>query len=177
MPVSCIRNQLALFCSTSAPPVRIISRWACFLCEAASGNHVLGLVYSKHRLMARAVTPRWHDLGGCLVWLVSFPAIFVIGSSFIVRHKILGMLLLLTIQAGTAILHRRGNGQLGVERPWLLGYICITFVLATIGFAANVKYTEMIWIDLRDAPGGPAALIQDELSYWINVMALAWYVV
>ncbi|KIM54440.1 hypothetical protein SCLCIDRAFT_11311 [Scleroderma citrinum Foug A] len=86
-----------------------------------------------------------------------------------------GMLLLLTIQAGTAILHRRGNGQLGVE-PWLLGYICITFVLATIGFAANVKYTEMIWIDLRDAPGGPAALIQDELSYWINVMALAWYV-
>lgn len=86
-----------------------------------------------------------------------------------------GMLFLLTIQAATAILHRRGGGQIGVQRPWLLGYICITFVLATIGFAANVKYTEMIWIDLRNAPGGPATLIQNELSYWINVMALTCY--
>jgi len=87
----------------------------------------------------------------------------------------LGMFLLLTIQAGTAILHRR-RGAHGVQHPYLLGYICITFVLATIGFAANVKYTEIIRIDLRNAPGGPAALIQDELSYWINVMTVAWYV-
>ena len=98
-----------------------------------------------------------------------------LGDTLIVQH--LGMLLLLTIQAATTILHRKGGGQIGVQRPWLLGYICITFVLATIGFAANVKYTEMIWIDLRNAPGGPAALIQGELSYWVNVMALSWYVI
>ena len=85
------------------------------------------------------------------------------------------MFSLLTFQAATAILHRRRVLQVGVQR-WLLGYICITFVLATVGFAANVRYTEMIWIDLRNAPGGPAALIRDELSYWINLMAMAWYV-
>ena len=58
----------------------------------------------------------------------------------------------------------------------LLGYVWITFVLATIGFAGNARYTEMMWIDLRDAPGGPAALILDEMNYWINMMALTWYV-
>lgn len=51
----------------------------------------------------------------------------------------------------------------------LLGYVWITFALATIGFAGNARYTEMIWINLRDAPGGPAALILDELKYCINV--------
>lgn len=58
----------------------------------------------------------------------------------------------------------------------LLGYVWITFVLATIGFGGNARYTQMIWIDLRDAPGGPAALILDETDYWINMMALTWYV-
>lgn len=56
-----------------------------------------------------------------------------------------------------------------------LGYVWITFVLATVGFAGNARYTEMIWIDLRDAPGGPAALILDEMDYWINLVALTWY--
>jgi hypothetical protein len=47
-------------------------------------------------------------------------------------------------------------------------------MLGTVGFAANARYTEMIWIDLRDAPGGPAALIDDEFNYNINVLALTW---
>ena len=37
------------------------------------------------------------------------------------------------------------------------------------GFAGNARYTEMIWIDLRYAPGGPAALILDEMDYCINM--------
>ncbi|KAG1852665.1 hypothetical protein F4604DRAFT_1804913 [Suillus subluteus] len=37
----------------------------------------------------------------------------------------------------------------------------------------NAKYTEMIWIDLRDAPGGPLALIEDYMNYRINFVALA----
>lgn len=49
-------------------------------------------------------------------------------------------------------------------------------MLGTIGFAGNARYTEVIWIDQRDAPGGPAALILDELNYRINVVALTWYV-
>ncbi|KAI6044611.1 hypothetical protein EDC04DRAFT_323531 [Pisolithus marmoratus] len=85
-----------------------------------------------------------------------------------------GVLLLLTFQAMVAIFSRRRHGN---GASWLLAYVVVTFILATIGFAANVKYTEMIWIDLRDAPGGPVALIQDELSYWINVMALTCYYV
>jgi hypothetical protein len=42
-------------------------------------------------------------------------------------------------------------------------------VLGAIGFAANAKYTQMIWADLRDSPSGPPALILGELDYWIKV--------
>jgi hypothetical protein len=67
----------------------------------------------------------------------------------------------------------RYGGKIAENRYWLLFYVLSTFVLGTVGFAANAKYTEMIWIDLRDAPGGPAALIEDELDYSINIVAIA----
>ena len=93
------------------------------------------------------------------------------------RIPLLGIFFLLTIEA-TVALNRRPchGGQTAHHRPMFLSYIWITFVLATIGFSGNARFTEMIWIDLRDAPGGPTALILDEFNYWINVMSLAWYV-
>ncbi|KAG1727027.1 hypothetical protein EDB19DRAFT_1643249 [Suillus lakei] len=82
----------------------------------------------------------------------------------------------LTVQAATALVQRpRYGGKIADHRVVLLFYIFITFVLGTVGFAANARYTEMIWIDLRDAPGGPAALIDDEMNYRINVLALTCY--
>lgn len=92
-----------------------------------------------------------------------------------------GILFLLTIQAGHALIYSphsfrlssTGSKHVAQQRLTLLAYIAITFILATIGFAGNAKYTEMIWIDLRDAPGGPATLIELELDYWVNRMALA----
>jgi len=87
-----------------------------------------------------------------------------------------GMFFVLTIQATTALTQRPRGGSTSNNNRWmLLAYVWITFVLATVGFAANAKYTEMIWIDLRNAPGGPAALITNELDYWINIMALSCY--
>jgi hypothetical protein len=87
----------------------------------------------------------------------------------------IGGFFILTVQAASALIQRpRSGGKIAKNRLWLLFYIFITFVLGTVGFAGNSKYTEMIWIDLRDAPGGPAALIENELDYSINVMAIAW---
>ena len=89
-----------------------------------------------------------------------------------------GIFFLLTLQATAALTQRpQHSGQIASNRWMLLGYVWITFVLATIGFGGNARYTQMIWIDLRDAPGGPAALILNELNYWVNMMALTWYVV
>ncbi|EGO22801.1 hypothetical protein SERLADRAFT_471241, partial [Serpula lacrymans var. lacrymans S7.9] len=86
------------------------------------------------------------------------------------------MFFMLTVQAANALLQKPRYGcKIADHRAVLLGYIFITFALGTIGFAGNVKYTEMVWIDLRDSPGGPAALIENELDYWINLMALACY--
>ncbi|KAG2369068.1 hypothetical protein BDR07DRAFT_1371651 [Suillus spraguei] len=87
-----------------------------------------------------------------------------------------GGLLVLTIQAVAALMQRpRHEGKIANYRLVLLAYVFGTFVLGTIGFAANTKYTEMIWIDLRDAPGGPVVLIEDGMDYPINVVAITCY--
>jgi hypothetical protein len=87
----------------------------------------------------------------------------------------IGAFLVLTVQSLIALTRRPRHGaKIADHRLVLIFYIIITFVLGTISFAANVKYTEMIWIDLRDAPGGPLALIQNAWGYRINVLALCW---
>ncbi|KAG1774360.1 hypothetical protein EV702DRAFT_974896 [Suillus placidus] len=99
---------------------------------------------------------------------------------WIERSRLAGMLLgcvsygvffLLTVQSCIALMRwpQYGAGR----RLALLFYVVVTFVLRTISVAANTKYTEMIWIDLRNVPGGPLALIEDEMHYRINVLALS----
>ncbi|KAG1739340.1 hypothetical protein EDB19DRAFT_1635956 [Suillus lakei] len=84
-----------------------------------------------------------------------------------------GVYLLLTVQAVTALLQRPRHGQrIANNRRTLLCYTLITFTLGTISFACNTKYTEMIWIDLRDAPGGPVVLIRNVMHYRINFVAI-----
>ncbi|KAG1738397.1 uncharacterized protein EDB91DRAFT_1249316 [Suillus paluster] len=100
------------------------------------------------------------------------------------RSRLAGMILgavsyggfsILTAQAATALTQKpRRGGKIADHRFALISYVLITFVLATIGFAANAKYTQTIWIDLRDStPGGPIALIVNEMDYPINVVAIA----
>ncbi|KAG1767118.1 hypothetical protein EDD22DRAFT_1048920 [Suillus occidentalis] len=87
-----------------------------------------------------------------------------------------GIFTLLTAQAAAALMQRpRCGGKIANNRLVLLLYISITFALGTICHAANAKFTEMVWIDLRDAPGGPLALIENSLDYRINIVALFSY--
>ncbi|KAG0699506.1 hypothetical protein DFH29DRAFT_1001928 [Suillus ampliporus] len=85
-----------------------------------------------------------------------------------------GVFFLLTVQAWIALIQRpRYGGAIPGHRCALIFYIFITFVSGTISFAANTRYTEMIWIDLRDVPGGPLALIENEMNSRLNVLALS----
>ncbi|KAG2142716.1 hypothetical protein BD769DRAFT_1348516 [Suillus cothurnatus] len=85
-----------------------------------------------------------------------------------------GVFFLLTVQACIVLMQRPRYGRETADHHRaLLFYVLITFVLGTINFGMNAKYTEMIWIDLRDAPGGPLALIEGFMSYRINFIALA----
>jgi hypothetical protein len=84
-----------------------------------------------------------------------------------------GAYLLLTVQAMIALMQRPRHGQkIANNRRTLICYTLITFALGTTSFACNTKFTEMIWIDLRDAPGGPAAQIRNVMHYRINFMAI-----
>ncbi|KZT23141.1 hypothetical protein NEOLEDRAFT_1157435 [Neolentinus lepideus HHB14362 ss-1] len=88
-----------------------------------------------------------------------------------------GILLTLTLQCMKILWqvpkqHKRGPLS---QRYILLAYVLVTFILATLGFAGNARYTQTIWIDRRNMLGGPAALIELELNYKVNMMALASY--
>ncbi|OAX42171.1 hypothetical protein K503DRAFT_766991 [Rhizopogon vinicolor AM-OR11-026] len=85
-----------------------------------------------------------------------------------------GVFFLLTIQALVALTQRPPHGgKIADHRLTLVFYIVITFILGTTSFAANAKYEEMIWIDLRNVPGGPLELIENEMVYPINVLAIS----
>lgn len=102
---------------------------------------------------------------------------------WIERSRLIGMLLgcatygvffLLTVQSCMALMQPSRHGRsIAGHRPVLIFYVFITFVLRTLSVAANAKYTEMIWIDLRDKPGGPVGLIENEMPYRINILALS----
>ena len=65
------------------------------------------------------------------------------------RIPLLGIFFLLTIETTVALTRRpRHGGQVAHHRSMLPNYVRITFVLATIGFAANTRFTEMTWTDL-----------------------------
>ncbi|KAG1803855.1 uncharacterized protein HD556DRAFT_1215913, partial [Suillus plorans] len=100
------------------------------------------------------------------------------------RSRLIGMILggvsygahlLLTVQAVIALMQRPRRGQkIANNRRMLLCYTLLTFALSTISFACSAKFTEMIWMDLRNAPGGPAALIENAMHYRINFVAILW---
>ncbi|KIK42624.1 hypothetical protein CY34DRAFT_83232 [Suillus luteus UH-Slu-Lm8-n1] len=102
---------------------------------------------------------------------------------WIERSRLVGMLLgcvtygiffLLSVQSCLALMRRpQHGGKIANNRPALVFYVIITFTLRTLSISANAKYTEMIWIDLRNAPGGPLTLIEDEMAYPINIVALS----
>ncbi|KAG2054841.1 hypothetical protein BDR06DRAFT_954743 [Suillus hirtellus] len=84
-----------------------------------------------------------------------------------------GVYLLLTVQAVTALMQRPRRGQkIANNHRMLLCYTLLTFALSTVCFACGTKYTEMIWIDLRNAPGGPVAHIENAMHYRINFVAI-----
>jgi hypothetical protein len=86
----------------------------------------------------------------------------------------IGAFSLLTIQSLLALTRRpRSGGKIADHRLVLVLYIVITFTLGTISTAAGAKYTQMIFIDLRDAPGGPLALIENAGHHRITILALS----
>ncbi|KIK56948.1 hypothetical protein GYMLUDRAFT_247480 [Collybiopsis luxurians FD-317 M1] len=83
-----------------------------------------------------------------------------------------GIFFLFTIQASLAVYRTRSKHSKRMTRI-LFTYIGVTFVLATIGVAANARYTEDIWINFRGQPEwDPGFLIENEFNYWYNRLAV-----
>ncbi|KAL0060100.1 hypothetical protein AAF712_013117 [Marasmius tenuissimus] len=85
-----------------------------------------------------------------------------------------GIFFLLSLQALKATYRGSQSQKL---RKWQIHlmyvYIIVTFVLATVGFACNARYTEDIWINFRyTTDRSPEDLIINEFDYWWNIMAI-----
>lgn len=57
-----------------------------------------------------------------------------------------------------------------VQWTWI-AYISFMFTLATLGFAGNVKFNQLTYIDQRNIPGGPNAYTAKYYSIWVNMMS------
>jgi len=85
-----------------------------------------------------------------------------------------GILFVLATQAILLLL----KPSRGKRIAWqLIAYICFLFTLATIGFAGNVKFNQMTYIDDRNIPGGPNAFTAQYYNDWVNILAFASYTV
>ncbi|TFK32559.1 hypothetical protein BDQ12DRAFT_585717, partial [Crucibulum laeve] len=87
-----------------------------------------------------------------------------------------GIFFLLSIQSVIAIyrgIRRSSNGKLGKRHGYILiAYVLVTFLLGTIGVAANARYTEDIWINFRGEGRTPEDLILNEFDFWYNRLAI-----
>ncbi|KAF9008614.1 hypothetical protein BDZ89DRAFT_965115 [Hymenopellis radicata] len=63
-----------------------------------------------------------------------------------------------------------------IQWSWV-AYISLMFTLATLGFAGNVKFNQLTYIDQRNIPGGPNAYTAQYYSIWVNMMSFGSYVV
>ncbi|KAJ7703882.1 hypothetical protein B0H17DRAFT_921603 [Mycena rosella] len=66
--------------------------------------------------------------------------------------------------------------------PWgSVTYICVMFILASIGLGGNAKFNQMTFIDDRNYPGGPNAFTIDfyatpvNLSSFISYTVMSWF--
>lgn len=59
----------------------------------------------------------------------------------------------------------------------MLAFVCVLFAVTTVGTGAGMKWAELVWIDNRGFPGGPAAYILTNFSNPMNILSFASYVV
>ncbi|KAF8518274.1 hypothetical protein BU17DRAFT_48856 [Hysterangium stoloniferum] len=101
-------------------------------------------------------------------------------SGIILAAVSYGAFVVLTLQALMAIFRtpkRRVPRQITrflQSRFALLAYLISTLVLATVGVAVNIYYSQIVWIDSRGSQR-PETLISNGLAYWQNVTALSCY--
>ncbi|KAJ7241714.1 hypothetical protein B0H12DRAFT_42077 [Mycena haematopus] len=86
-----------------------------------------------------------------------------------------GIFFLLSIEACIAIYKGGKSARVKLSKQQarvLIAYVVLTFTLGSMGFAANARYTEDIWINFRGGDRTPSFLITNEFDYWYNRLAI-----
>ncbi|KAF7326440.1 hypothetical protein MSAN_02512800 [Mycena sanguinolenta] len=86
-----------------------------------------------------------------------------------------GIFFLLSIEACVAVWKGGKSARVKLSKRqayFLIAYVVLTFTLGSMGFAANARYTEDIWINFRGGDRDPSFLITNEFDYWYNRLAI-----
>jgi hypothetical protein len=79
----------------------------------------------------------------------------------------LGVNLTLSVLTITVLVHQKEDFKDHPKRTWaFLVYVSALLILGTIGFAANAKFNELLYITNRDYPGGPLHYFLTNQSIW-----------
>lgn len=52
-------------------------------------------------------------------------------------------------------------------------YGTVILILLTIDISTNAIFGQLMWIEHRDVPGGPAAYMGENLTLWVNTLGTA----
>ena len=65
----------------------------------------------------------------------------------------------------------------GKRISWIfLSALCSLFAMGTITIACTAKFSEQMWIDYREIPGGPNAFLAEHYDTPVNVLGNAAYI-
>lgn len=82
-----------------------------------------------------------------------------------------GAIYILYFATAKARLMRRNS--LRRKDVFILAYISLLTILATIGSAVNAYFGEAMWIIGRNIPGGPPAFWAENVNIWYQIMGTA----
>ncbi|KZP26918.1 hypothetical protein FIBSPDRAFT_1040419 [Athelia psychrophila] len=86
-----------------------------------------------------------------------------------------GMLVLLYLQCADALLHKKHVAH--ARKYALFAYSSFILVLATLAIGLAIRWGEMVFVDDRNYPGGPAIFYNAFDSYWVPIASNSCFVV
>lgn len=85
------------------------------------------------------------------------------------------MLVLLYLQCADALLHKKHVAH--ARKYALFAYSSFILVLATLAIGLAIRWGEMVFVDDRNYPGGPAIFYNAFDSYWVPIASNSCFVV
>jgi hypothetical protein len=88
-------------------------------------------------------------------------------------HCASGVQLVMFFMSTYYMLNAPSAAASGKDTKFYILYGSALLTLLTINIACNAVFGQLMWIEHRDIPGGPAAYMGENISLWVNTFGTA----